>query len=63
MLFLDRRALGLVVIAFAPYAAFHLLFQEAGNLRYATPLVVPIAFAAAFLVCSLEGQISRPGRG
>lgn len=62
MLFLDRRAFGLVVIAFAPYAAFHLLFQEAANLRYATPLVVPIAFAAAFLVCSLEGQISRSGR-
>ncbi len=43
MLFLDRRAFGLVLIAFAPYALFHLLFQETANLRYATPLVVPIA--------------------
>jgi len=54
MLFLDRRAFVLLVIAYVPYAIFHLLFQEAANLRYATPLVVPIVFAAAFLACSLD---------
>ena len=62
MLFQDRRTLAFVVIAFAPYALFHLLFQEAANLRYATPLVVPVVFAAAYLTCSLEAQMSRPGR-
>jgi len=59
MLVVDRRAVLLLAIAFVPYAIFHLLFQEAANLRYATPLVVPIAFAAAFLACSLEGPFAR----
>ena len=54
MLIVDSRAFVLVAVAYVPYAMFHLLFQEPGMLRYATPLVVPIAFAAAFLVCSLD---------
>ena len=62
MLFLDRRALGLLVIGYVPYAIFHLLFQEPGNLRYAVPLVVPIVFAGAFLACSLEKQLAPGGR-
>jgi hypothetical protein len=43
----DHRALVTLVIAFAPYAAFHLMFQETITVRYALPLVAPVAFAAA----------------
>lgn len=41
-----RRSLGLLVAAFAPYAVFHLLFQESFTTRYALPLVVPMAYLA-----------------
>jgi hypothetical protein len=54
MLLLDRRAAMLLAIAFGPYALFHLLFQEGGNLRYSTPLVPAMAFAVAFLAVSLD---------
>jgi len=43
----DRRALGLTIAAFAPYAAFHLVFQETITVRYALPLVPAFAFLAA----------------
>ena len=33
--------------AFGPYAVFHLLFQETTTLRYALPLVVPMAYLVA----------------
>jgi hypothetical protein len=36
--------LGLLVLLFAPYAIFHLLFHETVTMRYALPLVIPIAF-------------------
>jgi hypothetical protein len=45
------RALGLLIVGYAPYAVFHLLFQETITVRYALPLVVPIAFLA---VCALD---------
>lgn len=34
-------------IAFAPYAIFHLLFHETATVRYALPLVIPLAFLIA----------------
>jgi hypothetical protein len=40
------RALGLLILGYAPYAVFHLLFQEVITVRYALPLVIPIAFLA-----------------
>ncbi|HTM03085.1 MAG TPA: hypothetical protein VL173_06260 [Vicinamibacterales bacterium] len=46
----DRRALVLLAMAFVPYAVFHLLFQETGNLRYATPLVPAMVYPAARLL-------------
>jgi hypothetical protein len=58
MLVVDRRAFVVLVIGYVPYAIFHLLFQEPAMLRYATPLVVPIVFAVAFLVCSLESRLA-----
>lgn len=46
----------LLLIAFAPYAVFHLLFHETVTTRYALPLVPAIAYAA---MAALEGL---PGR-
>ncbi|MBI2185741.1 MAG: hypothetical protein HYU37_01315, partial [Acidobacteria bacterium] len=41
-----RPALMLLTVAFAPYAAFHLLFQETITVRYALPLLPPVAWLA-----------------
>jgi hypothetical protein len=41
------RQIGVLVALFGPYAVFHLLFQETVTTRYALPLVIPIAYAAA----------------
>ena len=38
----DRRALALLLVAFGPYTAFHLLFQETLTVRYALPTLVPV---------------------
>lgn len=40
------RALGLLLVGYVPYTVFHLLFQETVTVRYALPLVVPVAFLA-----------------
>jgi hypothetical protein len=40
----DHRTLLLLAIAFGPYLAFDLLFQETITTRYALPLVVPIGY-------------------
>jgi len=45
------RALGIIAVAFVPYAIFHLLFHEVVTTRYALPLVLPVAF---FLVQGLD---------
>lgn len=41
-----RAALGLLAVAFVPYAAFHLLFHETALTRYALPLVPAVAYLA-----------------
>jgi hypothetical protein len=41
------RALLFVAIAFGPYALFHMLFQETSHVRYALPLVSPVAWLAS----------------
>ncbi len=38
-----RTTFGLVVLAFAPYLVFHLAFHETETVRYALPLIVPVA--------------------
>lgn len=43
----ERRTLAVLVLAFAPYAAFHLLFQETLTLRYALPTLPLVAWLAA----------------
>ncbi|HET7217170.1 MAG TPA: DUF2723 domain-containing protein [Vicinamibacterales bacterium] len=47
-----RRTLLLVLLTFAPYAFFHLFFQEFVTTRYALPLVPPIAYLAATTVAA-----------
>jgi hypothetical protein len=46
LLWRGRRALAAIIVAFAPYATFHLLFQETVTTRYALPLVAPMAYLA-----------------
>jgi Protein O-mannosyl-transferase TMEM260-like len=41
------RTLTLVLVAFGPYAAFHIFFQETVTVRYALPLIIPVAYLAA----------------
>jgi hypothetical protein len=41
-----RRALILILGLWVPYAILHLLFQENETIRYALPLVVPVAYLA-----------------
>jgi hypothetical protein len=60
--------LGVVCLAFVPYAIFHLLLQETATIRYALPLVPPIVWlatlamsAGASLVASV-GSRRRVGR-
>ena len=52
----DAAPLGLLLVAFVPYAIFHLLFQETVTVRYALPLVLPIAYLFA-------SALEWPGRG
>ena len=42
-----HRALLFVTVAFAPYALFHLLLQETSHVRYALPLLPPVAWLAS----------------
>jgi hypothetical protein len=49
-----------LLVAFAPYAAFHLLFQETVTTRYAMPLVPVVAYAA---LAALEGLPARAMQG
>ena len=49
----DRRAFVLCTIAFVPYAIFHLLFHETATMRYALPLIVPVALLAATAIDAL----------
>ena len=42
------RMLGVVVVAFAPYAVFHLLLQETATIRYALPVLLPVIWLAVW---------------
>jgi hypothetical protein len=46
LLIRDRRALVAVALMAVPYLVFHLLFQDTNFVRYALPLVPPMAFLA-----------------
>src|SRR6185503_10610267 len=52
----SRMAVTTLAVAFGPYLAFHMMFQEAVTTRYALPLVIPIAYLA---VCGVEFLTAR----
>ncbi|MGQ0733712.1 MAG: protein O-mannosyl-transferase family [Acidobacteriota bacterium] len=43
----DRRTLAFLALAALPYLGFHLLFQDTSFVRYALPLMPPVAWLAA----------------
>jgi hypothetical protein len=49
--------LGILSVAFGPYLVFHSIFQETATTRYALPLVIPVAYAAARAVAAAPGSI------
>lgn len=49
------RVVGAVLVAFGPYAIFHLLFQETVTTRYALPLLPAMAYAALAAIEGLPG--------
>lgn len=54
----DRRALVILLVAFLPYVTFHLLFQDVDTVRYALPVVVPIAGLAARALWMLPMRVA-----
>lgn len=44
VLWRSPRIAVVLAVAFVPYAAFHLLFHEIVTVRYALPLVIPVAY-------------------
>ena len=57
----DRRGLVLLAGAAAPYAIFHLVWQENVTTRYALPIVPPIALLAAIGLRGLPGWAGWAG--
>ena len=43
----ERRAALVLLVGFAPYLVFHLLFQQLDTVRYALPVVLPVAWLSA----------------
>lgn len=46
-------SLAILLVGFVPYAVFHLLFHEVVTVRYALPLVIPVAWAVAYALGAL----------
>jgi hypothetical protein len=57
--FRERRAIAVLVVAFGPYAVFHLLLQETFTVRYALPILPPVAWLAMQSVMSIP-RIATP---
>ena len=57
MLWRDRRAVAIALVAFGPYAAFHLLFQETQSIRYALP-VLPVVAVLVAHACAGLGRLA-----
>jgi len=56
----DRSSLAVLLVAFAPYVAFHLLFQETITVRYALPTLPLVAWLASRGVDAL-GRLAPVG--
>jgi hypothetical protein len=61
ILFRSPRAAVVLVVTFAPYAVFHLLFHETETVRYALPLVPLIAYLAMTAVEIDRVRLLLPG--
>lgn len=55
----ERRAMVAIVAMTAPYLVFHLVFQDTAFVRYALPIVPPVAFLAARGV-ALAAEVAAP---
>lgn len=53
----ERTAVLQLMLAFGPYTALHLLFQETLTVRYALPTLVPVAWLAA-RACVSAGRLA-----
>ncbi len=54
------RALVAGLVAFLPYALFHLAFHETVTTRYALPLVPAVAWLAAVGAATIAGRLAMP---
>ncbi len=54
----SRGVLALVLLAFWPYCVFHLTFQETATLRYALPMVVPVAALAIVAIAAAARPVA-----
>lgn len=52
MLAKQRPALLVILVAYAPYGVFHLLFQETVMTRYALPILPPMALLAVYALAA-----------
>ena len=57
------RVAAALAVAFGPYALFHLLFQETVTIRYALPLVPPVAYLAATVLAEARAAATVAGVG
>ena len=53
MLVQNRRGLLALLVAFVPYGVFHLAFHDTTYVRYALPLVIPVAYLAVWGLTAL----------
>lgn len=63
LLLRDRRALVIIIVTSVPYLTFHLLFQDTNFVRYALPLVPPVAFLAMSGVARVADRVVLPTAG
>jgi len=56
-----RPVLGVVIVAFLPYLALHLAFQETVTIRYALPVLVPVAGLAVASLEAIGSQVAAFG--
>ena len=57
----QRRLVAIVLVSFAPYLFFHLAFQETITVRYALPMIVPVAGLAVAALASAGTLASTAG--
>lgn len=55
----ERRALGMLAVAFVPYAVFHLLLQETATVRYALPVLPGVVWLVA-RGAAVGGRLATP---